>query len=89
MLDNPPDECVLAIGRIVPRIDLKECAKLCLELYQAKIITKKQSQLYIATMSNRFNQRLKPAFEKHFGPLLKDNDSEKEEDDCDGLRQGR
>lgn len=66
---EPCPACIKAIGFVVPRIDLKKCAKLVLELRDANVITKTQAAFYIATMTLRYRERLLPAYEQHFGPL--------------------
>lgn len=72
---TPSDDCIAAIGRIVPRIDLAKCIQPVLELKNAGIISNIQSTFYIASMSVRYRKRLLPAYEKHFGPLYKEKDS--------------
>lgn len=66
---NPCDECIEAIGRVVPRIDLAKCIRPVLELKNAGLITRTQAAFYAASMSVRYRKRLRPAYEKHFGPL--------------------
>lgn len=66
---NPCDECIEAIGRVVPRIDLAECIQPVLDLKDTGLISRTQSAFYIASMSVRYRRRLKPAYEKYFGPL--------------------
>lgn len=69
IMDRPPEACIEAIGRIVPRIHLPACANLCMELAHAGLVTPMQARFYIATMSSRYKARLRPAYEKYFGSL--------------------
>lgn len=72
---NPSTDCIAAIGRVVPCIDLAKCVRPVLELRNANIISGTQAAFYIASMSVRYRKRLRPAYEAHFGPLPKDEDS--------------
>lgn len=69
IMARPQEACIEAIGRIVPRIHLPACTNLCMELAHAGLVTPMQARFYIATMSSRYKARLRPAYEKYFGPL--------------------
>lgn len=69
--ENPCDDCIAAIGRVIPCIDLAECVKPVLKLKDAGVISRVQSTFYIASMKIKYYERLLPAYEKHFGPLHK------------------
>lgn len=62
-------DCIDAIGRVVPKINLKECVQPVLDLFDTGLIDKTQAAFYVASMSIYYKQRLLPAYEKHFGPL--------------------
>lgn len=62
-------DCIAAIGRVVPRIDMKKCVTRMLELRESKIISKTQAAFYVALLSFRYKKCLRPAYEKYFGPI--------------------
>lgn len=68
---NPSADCIAALGRIVPLIDLRKCVQPALDLKDSDLISSRQASFYIASMSIRYRKRLLPAYERHFGPLPK------------------
>ena len=67
--------CIEAVGRIVPRVDLRTCVDLIQELQSANLINRSQALIHTSGLAIRFNKVLRPVYEMHFGELPRESRS--------------